>query len=239
MPQEKIDFAVVTAVSPGYLEKMKLTLPTWVKKPQVKAAPLYVLAYQMKMEELEFIRDYFPNFVVIPVGINHPELKKWDIFRAFFFHTQYIKNPLWAKIDCDTFFKDDQDLFDDKDATFDLVGNGWGYTKPAIWVQQLNQWAEKIKLPGLPIPITDQQASERIFRYKRICSWICLHKTNFTREIWAWCLGNNDIPVPSHDTLAWYMAERLLKPWNKKNFRKLGADTSSSLRVIKRATTGI
>lgn len=88
----------------------------------------------------------------------------------------------------------------------------WGYTKPGKWIVALEKWADTIpELAAHKRLFTDEQlklADQQLrFRHPRISSNICLHRTRFTQAVARMCGAR--LPVPSHDTVCWYVAARV------------------------------
>jgi hypothetical protein len=141
-----------------------------------------------------------------------------------------VKTPYWLKIDADAYFSDSQDLILDHFYEYDLAGHKWKYTKPGQWICDLDDWAFEEDLDG-DAYLDDEQREEasasRRFGHKRIASFVCLHKTEFTKEILE-AVGKR-LPVPSHDTLLWYLAERLPdRKWCWHNYKKLGTGNQTN-----------
>jgi hypothetical protein len=124
-----------------------------------------------------------------------------------------VETPYWLKIDVDALpvrptgqspsFPDPA-WFADSPA---LISNPWGYTKPGEWVNRLESWAETI--PDLarrpPLGLHCPPGVLR-FRHRRIISWMCFVRTDWSREVAAYVPDR--LPVPSQDTFHWYCAAR-------------------------------
>jgi hypothetical protein len=147
----------------------------------------------------------------------------------------YVETDYWVKIDGDTYFTDDRDVFLDRHFDYDVAGHKWRYTKPGKWIAELDDWADTNDLDGddyLPEESRREAINSRRYGHKRIASWICMHKTDFSIE--AASYAGDRLPVPSHDTFMWYMAERLPdRNWCWHNYKHMGAGTHTNINVIK------
>jgi len=228
-----MNFTLVTAVTPDYEDKLKETLRTWKFKPQFSKSEIliYTLGYKNPERDL----SYFGKGIrLVPILDVYNLGKRYAIFNALVTQThKYITTPYWIKIDSDVFFYDDKDIFDNDDLKFDLVSQPWRYTKPAFWIKDLNDWCDQRFISGKSPIETSQIIGKEIIGHKRIISFVCLHKTTFTKTCSELC--NEIIPVASHDTFLWYMAERLPEfKWKTKNIRSRGVVVLTSLSSIKR-----
>lgn len=227
---------VVAVVTPEYIERLKVTMPTWVRKKQIAECPLILFAHKFDdLKVVEFVRNHFKDVTIVDW--------KWDgatqrenVFSAFVFGTpKYVRTPNWVKIDADAFFISDVDLFEDADFEFDLLAQRWGYTKPSSWLTMLDDWAESIELPGKPFLTTAQRYEAELrnsYGHRRIISYTCLHSMKFINRVSEYA---KQLPVPSHDTFLWYMVNRLPGcKWKTKDLKGRGVVHCSRLESIKR-----
>lgn len=229
------NITLVTAVNQPYLEKLRLTLPTWQLKPQLSDCPLLVFYHGLAPEELSFIHEYRDSVRLVPWDMRHYESARELMLSAFVLGApRLVETPYWVKLDADSFFLDDQDVFLDHMFDYDLAGHKWNYTKPGRWLAELDDWAQENELPGHNYLAPQNRAlatSSRRYGHHRIASWICLHKTDFT--IRAASYLKERLPVPSHDTYFWYLAERIPEfKWCWHNFKRRGAGTATQLEKI-------
>ena len=120
-------------------------------------------------------------------------------------------------------FLDDRDVFAPEDFEYDLVGHRWGYTRPGYWVDQLEDF-----YAGRPV---DRSGTGRPKRFhNRISSFICMHRTAFWKAA-VEKIGPR-LPVPSHDTTAWFYADKMGK-WKGIMVKARGVDTRSTLHGLK------
>jgi hypothetical protein len=237
-PAGEIDrsLTLVTAVSSGYVEKLRLTLPTWQRKPQLADCPLVVFYHGVEEAELEFIRKQRAQVQLIPWDLPGCESGRERMLSAFVFGApRVVKTPYWVKLDADSFFCDAQDMFSPHMFEHDVAGHKWRYTKPGRWLVTLEDWAERTGVPGPRFfegAEREVAQTRRRYGHGRFASWICLHRTEFTAE--AAALAGSRLPVPSHDTYLWYLAQRLPhRSWCWHNFKRRGAGTHTNIEVIR------
>jgi len=215
-----LDFTITTAVTPDYLDKMIWALPTWPFKPQFAGKPIVVFHHGFESDDskkLQFIKKHFPMWTFVNWRMPEYDNIRELILSAFVLGIEeFIKTPYFVKIDCETHFTNNKDVFDENDLKYDLVSHKWGYTKPGWWID---------KLEGLPI-----DTNKLKLEHNRIISFICLHKTEFVINV-AKQYGKR-LPIPSHDTLLWWHANKH-GTWLSKNFKKLGVDNQSKWRSIR------
>lgn len=243
--EEKLphDITIVTAVNPPYLEKLKLSLPTWKIKPQFKNCPIIVFHNGFEGEEpkeLLWIKDHFADVKLVPWDMDFKDITNRELMlSAFVFGSAaLVQTPYFVKIDGDTYFSGSQDVFLEHHFNYDIAGHKWRYSKPGKWLVELDEWAEQNDIDGECYLKDDKQREEATkshrYGHKRIASWICLHKTSFIIEVAH--LAGDRLPVASHDTYCWYMAERLPdRKWCWHNFKKMAAGTHTNIEVIKEA----
>lgn len=219
------DFTIVTAVTPDYVSKLKLTLPTWVIKPQFKDRKLLVYINGFKShEELNWINDYFKDVHFVYWEAEKADSQRERMLSSFIYAADKVDTPFYVKLDADTFFVNDQDVFNDDDFQYDLVSHKWGYTKPAWWINELdNFFYDK----------NDKYIKDTGPKgHKRIQSICCLHRKSFVQEVIA-MIGDR-LPVPSHDTTLWYIANEMEdKSWKAKNLKRLGVSHCSRVKSIR------
>lgn len=234
------DITLVTGVTPDYLEKLKTTLPTWKFKPRFNQSPLIIFTHGFSEDaDFSWVAKYRSDFHIIPWEFPLGESVREIMLSSFVFGAaHYVKTSHWVKIDCDAYFTDTRDLFSTKSFSREIVGCKWGYTKPGKWIAELDDWANGIGYPGSPYLQGNRNNAirQKRFGHPRIASWICLHKSSFVREAAQLAIDHSGgrLPVPSHDTYLWYLAER--NPhysYARIRFKNMGATNNTRLSKIK------
>jgi len=236
---------IVTAINPPYLEKLKITLPTWQKKPQLKDCPMVVFhnGFSDPVNELAFIHEVTGRNVKL-VAWDMPEsdsLRELMLSAFVLGAPNEVDTPYWLKIDADAYFYNDQDIILDHFFEYDLAGHKWKYTKPGRWICDLDDWAFNADIDGDAYLSEEQrpeaEASKR-YGHRRIASFVCLHNTEFTKEA-AEAAGKR-LPVPSHDTYLWYMAERLPdRKWCWHSFKKTGCGNQTNIDKLREVVSQV
>jgi len=169
-------------------------------------------------KRLEFIKKIFSNWTFVEWEMPKYDSQRELMLSAFVLGIkEFIKTPYFVKLDCDTYFTDDRDVFTEKDLEYDIVGHKWGYTKPGWWIS---------KLDGSKIDLNEGRRN-----HDRIASFCCLHNTEYVIKI-AEKYGKR-LPIPSHDTLLWWHS----KNWLGKNLKKLGVNNNTNWKKIREAVT--
>ena len=224
------DFEIVTAVTPDYYRQLKWTLPTWLLKPQFRGRKLHVFhhGFDNPEKDLAWIGQYFER-----VECHEWAMKEYDNQRELMLScfvlgsVQVVKADYWVKIDADSFCVDAQDVYLPEDFEVDLASHKWGYTKPAWWIDKLDAWTAGKKWNG-------DMGDKGHRGARRIQSISALHRTSFVRRIAA--LTPDRLPIPSHDSYLWYMAERFPDcSWHSFNMKKRGLTHTKRWKNIREA----
>lgn len=217
LTRRRQDTTVVSAVSPNCLSIFKTNFPTWQAKPQFAGLPMIVFhnGFSDPENELDFVKKAHN---VELIHWTMPDYKNtWDLMIASFVlgAVHYVNTEYYIKLDADCYFCGRDDMFNEEHFQYALCAPTWNKSRSDMLLA-LDKWAAEICLAGRPFLDSDDKLdrahSEDGYRHARINSWICLHKTQFVRE----CVSHITdfrMPVPSHDTFLWYMANRLDYPW--------------------------
>jgi len=216
----------VTAVDAKYLPKLELYYPQWKLNAGFAGKPLIVYYHGIKEEQLQFL----DNARLIPWDVpfeteNHRE----RMLSAFVFGAaRDVETPYWVKCDADLHFAAALETpFWEAwiEKAYEVVGHRWGYTKVkgdpnytgTHWLNTLDSWwTEKTGAEAVYPPIEGARHS-----HQRINSFLSMYSTEFTRKVAELC--GDRLPVPSQDTVVWYVAERLDVSRYRNNMKKLGA----------------
>lgn len=136
----------------------------------------------------------------------------------------FVRTEWFVKIDTDAIAVDDRSW--PEPTWFDtpkgeqpavVVASGWNYTKAKGGGGDIHQWAETLESFG------DRacEGTERLglhgridgdkIKMPRFASWICFQRTSWVRQAAqqiSMACGPYRLPVPSQDTVLWYLAER-------------------------------
>lgn len=147
---------------------------------------------------------------------------------------EHVETTHWLKLDADTAVVKTEGrnlkVIDEDWFKFFVVGHRWGYTKvkgdpgqTRHWMNILDDWwagiFEGTDVDVAPLFPPDLVVGEK-FKCSRINSYVSLYQTEFTKGVAALC--GERLPVPSQDTVMWYVAQRMGKNWHGVNMKARG-----------------
>ncbi|MEN6507110.1 MAG: hypothetical protein ABFD92_21445 [Planctomycetaceae bacterium] len=222
-------YSIVVAVDPRTVDQLKLTWPTWRRKPGILDVPMHVIvdagllprdaSYQgilaLDHPNVTYHNWNFPWLVFPDMTQRERMLSAFVYFAPLLVDTDY-----WLKLDVDSVATDDKPWVDE--AWFArnpvLVARPWSYTKPGEWIDTLQAWSRSNLLtkhyPPLDWPPHDE--TRQVYRHSRIISQQCFVQTEWSRRVAAYLQPR--LPVPSQDTIHWYLAELQRLPIVKARF---------------------
>jgi len=239
------EVTIVTACDKKYVEYLRLTLPNWIKHKHVDRFPMivYVNGFRRykRNSELDFLRAY-PNIKLIPWEMPEAANQRECMLTAFVLGTaKDVTTPYWVKIDADAFATDDEPLLIPEMKDHVICGHRWGYSFSKD-VGPLMDWANNHPAFKGTAKETPDPACIEGRKYwhpgKRVASYVQFHKSDFVRM--AAAIAGARLPVPSHDTYLWYVANRLKLPIMQHNFKnRRGMGNKSDLESLKVILAGI
>jgi len=239
------EVTIVTACDTKFVDYLRLTLPNWVKHKHIDKFPMivYVNGFRRwkRNSELDFLRAY-PNIRIIPWDMPEAANQRERMLTAFVLGTaKDVTTPYWVKIDADAFATDDEPLLIPEMKDYVICGHRWGYSF-AKDVKPLMDWANAHQaFKDTPKDIFDPSCVEgRKYWHKdkRVASYVQFHQSDFVRK--AAAIAGDRLPVPSHDTYLWYVANRLGLPVMKHNFKRhRGMGNKSNLDSLREIVKGI
>lgn len=229
-----MNFELVTGISKDYLKIAKLTIPTWRMKPQFKDKKLIIFYSELEEKDLKFFTSIWKNIKLVKWEMEEYKSTRELMLSAFVLGTSvHVETDHWVKLDCDSYFTNTDDVFQEEHFGYDMYGQSWGYTKPRNWLIEMDEWAGGNGVAGGSL-FEGIEPGENGYSHKRIISKICLHRTEFVKEVVSYTPKR--LPIPSHDTFLWYMAERLPdRKWGaSKLMQRHGVGNKSMYKSIKR-----
>lgn len=234
------DITVVTAGDERFVNKLYHTVPNWIKLKGM-TCPIIIFMHNIPLEDkrLNPFKQY-PNVKVIPWEMKCAETQRERMLAAFVLGAAtHVKTPYMVKFDSETVALNDDPWLKDEFFEYDMVGQKWGYTKPAHFVSKIDYWMDGLQKIGkisnfkgiLPLKkygILSGDIDRNKFGCPRVCSWIRLCKTSLIQNI-ANNLMFGRLPMPSEDTLVWRWCERLGLKWGRHNFKGFGWVHSKNL----------
>lgn len=216
------DFTIITACTIDYMKKLKWVLPTWKLKPQFKNRPLLIYYKGLHPKDFDWVRQYYENVTLVEWDMEQYEDIRELMLSSFILGVESVTTEFAVKMDADTYFLNDTDVFDEEDFKKDLVSHSWGYTKPGYWILKLDEYFNQ----------TPKESHDlRIVNHKRIQSICCLQRTSLVKKL-VERVGKR-LPIPSHDTLLWYFSSTFGYKIGRKNLKKVGVGHSSRWRSIR------
>jgi hypothetical protein len=219
------DMTIVTAVNPEYAEKLKINLAKWMATGGLKQQQFLVFVNGFKnAKDRAFLN--LPNVRVVRWDYPHGERRE-RMLAAFVLGTaEHVKTAYWMKLDGDTAPTQSEFKWPDYQR-YTVISHKWGYTKMKGDDGAKRHWFNRLDdvfSPGAPMfqrnfdIKKDFKISHRSGEGEnipmRFASFAHIEKTEFTRRIAdtvrTRCGGR--LPIPSHDTLAWYCSAL----WNEK-----------------------
>ena len=228
------DATIVTACDPAYVEKLRLTFPTWERHKQITRYPIIVFVQGMALDDdrLAFLKH--PSVRLIPWEFP-VESQREKMLSAFVFGVaRHVRTPWWLKLDADAYATDATPLITEEMKRYSLYGHRWGYSF-AEHIRTLDVWAgEHPELKAAPI-FDSSRVRGRRYYHRRTASFVQLEKTALTRT--AVRLGGDRLPVPSQDTYLFYLATLLGHPVGSANFKKHhGMNNKTDIAALRAAT---
>lgn len=234
------DLTIVTAVDPSYIDRLQITFKTWKEKKNISQYQIMVFVNGMELTDsrLNFLREKGLKVIMIPWNMKNVETQRERMLSAFVLGTaKYVKTPYWIKLDADSYAVDSTPLALNYMKKYAFVGHKWGYS----WdkhIKALDDWAsthKDIRLKNAkPMYDQKQKAGRRYYHPgKRTISFIQIQNSEFTRLCAS--LAGDRLPVPSHDTYLYYIANQLGIPWKSANFKaNHGFNQGKGIEHIKR-----
>ena len=135
------------------------------------------------------------------------------------------------KLDADAYATDESPLVTEEMKQYVIYGHRWGRSR-AEHIEQLDKWAaEHPRLDTRPMFDPASVKGDK-FHHPRTQSFAQLHSSQFTRDCHE--LAGGRMPVPSHDTYMFYVAERLGHEIGRVDFKsRHGINHCSSLRRLR------
>jgi hypothetical protein len=233
----KVDTTIVTGCDGKYVEHLAATLPNWIKYKGLDQYPMIVytngFGSRRRDHRLDFLRS-MPNVKLISWNLEVAEDQRENMLSAFVLGAaKNVDTKYWLKVDADAYAVNDVPLITDKMKEYSLCGHKWGYSF-AKHIKPLVEWSNSHPaFADLPKDVYDlSRVDGRRYNHARIASYVCLHDSEFVQMAASLCPDR--LPVPSHDTYLWYVAERMGIPYLRHNFkRKSGMTNKSSIGSLR------
>jgi hypothetical protein len=241
------DYTLVVGCDERTQEQLRGTWPTWRRyRPELLNQPMVVICdarlspdpdwWRKRLHWLDHPawRPFLWDWPAPDDGITREVSQRERMLTAFIRVARVISTAWYLKIDTDVVATAGGPVIlpewvaKTDEGVPALVASAWGYTKPGDFVDDLQDWADK--LPQLRcfkrLDLPSGRGIKR-FRHPRICSWICLINTGFGLLANQLSPHPNPLPAPSQDTYHWYVAARRGDRIQRVSFKRLGWHTYS------------
>jgi len=203
-------FTTFVAVDSAHLYEWRLSIETWrLNRPEIWRNPMVVICDGDL--DLSFVRH--PDLAVV-FARYCPGTQREKMLTALTVVPANSTTPWWLKLDTDVVAERGGPWIEE--GWFQrnvLVASPWGYTKPAEWMRQLDEWADtRPELASLSPPARSYDRAKNIARCKRIISYVMFGRTDWTADVVS-LLDGGRLPCPSQDTFLWYCADRMRSPY--------------------------
>lgn len=211
---------------------------------------------QKIVEHLGLRQVRLVRWPVYALGFDLPqyETQREKMVTGFVYVPEHAVETDWCvKIDCDSiasgstpwplaewFEKNDEGLGNV------LIASGWRYTKNKGGGGTIEEWAEKLEsfgdaafggLPRLNLKDKINKNGTKIVM-SRIASWICFQQTSWVKDMSRKIRnysGRDKLPVPSHDTILWYCAERGKYVYKHAKMKRHSWDNYRRVKALRQA----
>jgi hypothetical protein len=232
MFEPKTDMTIVVGIDAKTIRQFEVSHPTWRRfRPEMWSMP-WVVFYDRDQLEYHPLKAWFrqldlsPELVPWPppaYAVPYASQREKMLSGHIHVPAGWVQTQWHAKIDTDVvatrtdnwlkpewFMPASHSHADELPA---YIAPRWHYTKGVGYLDMLDQWANDLpQFSGhAAMPIERKPGQLRV-GHSRMCSWVSYYQAAFTRHVAVLCrqgCGEWRLPVPSQDTVAWYVAARL------------------------------
>lgn len=251
------DCTILIALDREHFDEFRYSSRTWLHdRPEMRECPWLVVCDDSEFTMSQWadaIIPTIPQAVLLPVNNTLPRCffrqsaqceslvsQREKMLSSLVYAVEKIGTPWFAKIDTDTVSLEPGPFW--RNEWFDggpfFCAPAWSYTKPANALNTLDIWGDAVprirEFPRLNIPF---DPASRLVRSKRIISWLYFGRTDWHRWLAGLCReygpDGGRLPVASHDTLAYFAAERTHAFYRRVNMKKHGWAHVSGLRKLR------
>jgi len=218
---QRTDLTVVSAVNGRYWHKLRANLPQWMGMDGLREQRFLIFTNGLTRRQHRWLKGW-RNVECVPWDLPGAANDRELMLTAFVLGcAEHVQTPFWMKLDADATPVSATWTWPDY-AGKTIIGHRCGYTKtkgqanpPSHFLNQLDAWYEGETGDG---PFFQQIPARARYGHKRVASYCWIEATEHTRAVAALC--GQRLPIPSHDTLSWYVAYRQGRPVERLNMRK-------------------
>ena len=257
-----VSITLVVGIDANCFEQLKLSWRTWrLNRPEMWGWPM-LLFFDRDQLSYNAVVDFgsevmrHPNFQAVSWPLPGTPREAYSSQRDLmlsghlFVPAQCATTEYAMKLDTDATARPhprwlEQEWFapDDRGRLPAWVCPRWFYTKGKQFLPILERWADGIpgigSMPRLNIP---QEPDQLRVGHARMCSWCSYFNCDFLRWAAETCwssLSEFRLPVPSHDTVLFYLSERTKLHKKIASQKAVGWDNHPRMAVLVNAVNAI
>lgn len=239
-----MEFTTCLAVDGLHVKELEESWKSWrIFKPEIMDNPLLIICDGSVMQwenRLSFIDHTDWDLIPWEPEITYESQREKMLTALTLLPGRCVETEWFLKLDTDAVATGRADWIERE--WFDLVptfiSNPWGYTKPADAIDRLDDWGDtnalsSYKRLNLPYP----ERSNKV-KHRRIISWLMFVNTEWNNRNVLPLIGEK-LPVPSQDTLLWYIAKRRRQTYLTVKFKEKGWSHLCGLNKIRRTVRSL
>lgn len=251
------DVTLVLGIDAKTVEQLKVSWPTWRRNRAELWDWPWVVFYDHSQLRQESVVELVDGVMakrgeVTLVPWPYADAPEYESQREkmltghVFVPADWVRTPWHMKLDTDALARPHAKWIEPQWFTGvdDYISPRWGYTKGHDFLGRLDRWAAQAEV-GVwrnPPPVTGFDPQALRVGHARMCSWCSYYRTTFTQAVASLCniLGPQyKLPVPSQDTTAWYVAERLGRFKRIENMKSRGWSNHARIDELRRVAAEI
>ncbi len=243
---------LLVAVDREHNEQLKVTWPTWMKhRPELRDWPMLLVVDTDQLTAADVAWIDHPNMHAVAWGGQQWKTQREKMLSALIYvPALYCRTPWYLKLDADTvamrrerwpereWFEPREDHRGMENA---FISSPWGYSKPGDIVDRLDDWGDTVpQIARYPRLNCKRNPESSLVRHKRIISWCCFANTGYTQMVAMLCkasCGDRMLPVPSQDSVLFYVAKRMGFPYLRENMKKRGWGHYLRIKTLREKAT--
>jgi hypothetical protein len=234
------DTTLLQVVDKEHLKELKIAWKTWEKyKPEITELPLRIVYDEDCENGLKDIQDIIDRPGVVLQKFSNKKFYKDQreaMLTSFFEGIRNISTKHYLKLDTDVIaYNDDKrwlkELEDISEYVF--ISKPWGISNKEKFLK-MEEWCSENKIGS---PLTDwKNKGEDKIKIHRIISWFFLGNVEWNNK-WSekcWDGSKYVLPIASHDSFLWHIAERNGDKYKKVQFKDFGFDHGNVGKMLKK-----
>lgn len=233
------NITLVLGIDAKTIEQLKISWPTWkLNRPEMFNWP-WIIFYDHEQLQIDTVielseqmgKGLDTQYIAWPppgAATQYESQRAKMLAGHVYAPALYCMTPWHMKLDTDALARPHErwiepTWFSDPRVPC-FVAPRWHYTKGRGFLRRLDEWGDKAFPNSLPLNIQHDPEAVRV-GHARMCSWCSYYRTAFSRFTAEACertLGKNRLPVPSQDTVHWYVAARLALHHRIENMKARG-----------------